>query len=106
MTFGFLSRQDDDLPTLVRESFEHPASLLVGSVRTATRGKPFEISGLILTRSFLSVKVAVDSPGDDMCSYAMAVQDRMRFIDFNKSQPIKSRTFFLNFHRLRRAGRM
>jgi len=26
MTLGFLSRQDDDLPTLVRESFEHPAS--------------------------------------------------------------------------------
>ena len=31
MTLGLLSREDDDLPTLVRESFEHPASLLVGS---------------------------------------------------------------------------
>jgi len=45
----------------------------------------------------LTVKVAVDSLGDDMCSYAIWVQDRMRFIDFNKSQPIKSRTFFLKF---------
>jgi hypothetical protein len=26
VAFGFLARQDDDLPALIRESFEHPAS--------------------------------------------------------------------------------
>jgi hypothetical protein len=30
VTLGFLARQDDDLPTLVRESFEHPTSLAMG----------------------------------------------------------------------------
>ena len=26
VALGFLARQDDDLPALIRESFEHPAS--------------------------------------------------------------------------------
>jgi hypothetical protein len=29
MTLGLFPREDDDLPTLVRESFEHPASFLM-----------------------------------------------------------------------------
>jgi hypothetical protein len=93
VTLGFLSRQDDDLPTLVRESFEHPASLIDGDCTYGDYGKPIEISGLILTRSVLSVKVAVELISDRTCSYTISLFAGTQFVDFSKTLPIESRTF-------------
>jgi hypothetical protein len=61
MTLSLFPCEDDDLPTLVRESFEHPASFLGGAYIQFHVHKPIEKSGLILTRRILSVKATRQS---------------------------------------------
>src|SRR2546427_6113495 len=61
MTLSLFPCEDDDLPTLVRESLEHPASFLGGAYNKSRVGKPIEKSGLILTRRILSVKATRQS---------------------------------------------